>query len=92
MATLKRRSEPSGSRSRADASSHNGAFPRFGWRLPTMTIRSVIERDGHFAHGGNSDDSAETWIESGFDADGVEEWLGLGASIPAWPATSPTLE
>lgn len=40
-----------------------------------MTIRDVIERHGHFAHGGNPDDAAETWAESGFEADEVEEWL-----------------
>jgi hypothetical protein len=40
-----------------------------------MTVREVIERHGHFAHGGNPDDAAETWVESGFEADEVEEWL-----------------
>jgi hypothetical protein len=40
-----------------------------------MTIRDVIERHGHFDHGGNPDDAAETWTESGFEADEVEEWL-----------------
>ncbi len=40
-----------------------------------MTIRDVIERHGHFAHGGNPDDTAETWAESGFSADEVDEWL-----------------
>lgn len=40
-----------------------------------MTIREVIERHGHFAHGGNPADTAETWAESGFEADEVEEWL-----------------
>jgi hypothetical protein len=39
------------------------------------TIRQVIERHGRFAHGGNPDDAAETWAESGFEADQVEEWL-----------------
>jgi hypothetical protein len=39
--------------------SHDGPFLRFGWRLPTMTIRDVIERHGHFAHGGNPDLEAE---------------------------------
>jgi hypothetical protein len=33
-----------------------------------MTIRDVIEKHGHFAHGGNPDDTAETWAESGFEA------------------------
>jgi len=40
-----------------------------------MTVRDVIERHGHFAHGGNPEDTAETWVESGFEADEVEEWL-----------------
>jgi hypothetical protein len=40
-----------------------------------MTIRDVIERHGHFAHGGNPDDAAETWAEVGFEADEVSEWL-----------------
>ena len=40
-----------------------------------MTIRDVIEKHGHFAHGGNPDDTAETWAESGFEADEVDEWL-----------------
>lgn len=40
-----------------------------------MTIRSVIESHGYFAHGGNPDDAAETWAESGFEAHEVEEWL-----------------
>jgi hypothetical protein len=40
-----------------------------------MTVREVIGRHGHFAHGGNPDDAAETWVESGFEADEVEEWL-----------------
>jgi hypothetical protein len=40
-----------------------------------MTIRDVVEAHGYFAHGGNPDDTAETWAESGFEADEVEEWL-----------------
>jgi hypothetical protein len=43
--------------------------------LAPMTIRDVIERHGHFAHGGNPDDTAETWAESGFEAPEVDEWL-----------------
>lgn len=39
------------------------------------TVRGVIERHGHFAHGGNPDDAAETWSESGFEAHEVDEWL-----------------
>lgn len=44
-------------------------------RIAGMTIRDVIERHGHFAQGGNPDDTAETWGESGFEADEVNEWL-----------------
>lgn len=40
-----------------------------------MTIRDVIEKHGHFAHGGNPDDTAEAWAEAGFEADEVGEWL-----------------
>jgi hypothetical protein len=40
-----------------------------------MTIRDVVEKHGHFAHGGNPDDTAETWAESGFEANEVDEWL-----------------
>ncbi len=40
-----------------------------------MTIRDVIEAHGHFAHGGNPDDAAETWAECGFEPHEVEEWL-----------------
>lgn len=39
------------------------------------TVRDVIEEHGHFAHGGNPDDAAETWSESGFEAHEVDEWL-----------------
>jgi hypothetical protein len=40
-----------------------------------MTIRGVIDKYGYFAHGGNPEDAAETWAESGFGADEVDEWL-----------------
>jgi 2-polyprenyl-6-methoxyphenol hydroxylase-like FAD-dependent oxidoreductase len=40
-----------------------------------MTIRDVIEAHGHFAHGGNPDDTTETWEACGFEAHEVEEWL-----------------
>lgn len=40
-----------------------------------MTIRNVIAQHGHFAHGGNVEDTAETWGESGFEAHEVDEWL-----------------
>ena len=40
-----------------------------------MTIRDVIESHGNFAHGGNPDDTAETWLDVGFDTHEVEEWL-----------------
>lgn len=39
------------------------------------TIRDVVESHGHFAHGGNPDDAAETWAESGFAGNEVDEWL-----------------
>lgn len=48
-----------------------------------MTIREVIERHGHFAHGGNSDDTAEAWAEAGFKADEVEEWLNARCLDPS---------
>ena len=56
---------------------------RLGWRLPTMTVRDVIERHGHFAHGGNPYDTAEVWIESGFEVDDVEEWLSARCFDPS---------
>jgi hypothetical protein len=40
-----------------------------------MDILGVIERHGHFAHGGNPADAAEVWAESGFEAHEVDEWL-----------------
>lgn len=48
-----------------------------------MTVRDVIERHGHFAHGGNPDDTAETWVEAGFEADEVEEWLNARCFDPS---------
>jgi hypothetical protein len=48
-----------------------------------MTIRDVIESHGHFAHGGNPDDATETWAESGFEADEVEEWLNARCFDPS---------
>lgn len=48
-----------------------------------MTIRDVIEAHGHFAHGGNPDDAAETWAESGFEAPEVEEWLNARCFNPS---------
>ena len=47
-----------------------------------MTIRAVIERQGHFAHGGNPDDTAETWAECGFEDSEVEEWLNARCFDP----------
>jgi hypothetical protein len=47
-----------------------------------MTVRDVIERHGQLAHGGNPCDTAETWIESGFEPDEVEEWLGARCFDP----------
>jgi len=40
-----------------------------------MTIRYVIERHGHFAHGGDPGDAAVAWAEAGFEAHEVDEWL-----------------
>jgi hypothetical protein len=48
-----------------------------------VTIRDVIESHGHFAHGGNPDDTAETWAESGFEAPEVEEWLSARCFNPS---------
>lgn len=47
-----------------------------------MTIRDVIERHGHFAHGGNPDDTAETWLECGFEAREADEWLSARCFDP----------
>ncbi|HWA55009.1 MAG TPA: hypothetical protein VG816_12650 [Solirubrobacterales bacterium] len=47
-----------------------------------MTVRDVIERHGHFAHGGNPDDTAEAWVEAGFEAHEVEEWLNARCFDP----------
>ena len=44
---------------------------------------------GHFAHGGNPDETAEAWSEAGFEADEVEEWLNARCFDPARLATSP---
>lgn len=44
-------------------------------RVRAMTIRDMIEAHGHFAHGGNPDDAAETWAEADFTAAEVDEWL-----------------
>ena len=40
-----------------------------------MTIRAVIESQGHFAHGGDPEDTAEAWAESGFE-DSRGGWSG----------------
>lgn len=48
-----------------------------------MTIRDIVERHGHFAHGGNPEDTAETWAESGFTADEVDRWLMARCFQPA---------
>lgn len=50
--------------------------------MTAMTIRDVIEAHGHFAHGGNPDDTAETWAESGFEAPEVQEWLNARCFDP----------
>jgi hypothetical protein len=48
-----------------------------------MTVREVIERHGHFAHAGNPDDTTQTWAESGFEADEVDEWLNARCFDPS---------
>jgi hypothetical protein len=48
-----------------------------------MTIRDAVEKHGHFAHGGNPDDAAEAWAESGFSADEVDEWLAARCFHPS---------
>jgi hypothetical protein len=48
-----------------------------------MTVREVIERHGHFAHGGDPDDTTETWAESGFEAHEVDEWLNARCFDPS---------
>lgn len=48
-----------------------------------MTVRDVIERQGHFAHAGNPDDAAEAWAEAGFEAHEVEEWLNARCFDPS---------
>ncbi|HWB70423.1 MAG TPA: hypothetical protein VG518_10650 [Solirubrobacterales bacterium] len=48
-----------------------------------MTVRQVIERHGHFAHGGNPDDTTETWEASGFEAHEVDEWLNARCFDPS---------
>jgi hypothetical protein len=48
-----------------------------------MTVRDVIERHGYFAHAGNPDDTAEAWVEAGFEAHEVEEWLNARCFDPS---------
>ncbi len=47
-----------------------------------MTIRDVIEKQGHFAHGGNPDDTVEAWAETGLEPGEVEEWLNARCFDP----------
>ncbi len=47
-----------------------------------MTVRDVIEHHGHFAHRGDPYTTAEAWIEAGFDAYEVEEWLNARCFDP----------
>lgn len=75
MATLERRGEPSGSQWRAETALRDGPFLRFGWRLPTAAVRAAVERHGRLAHSGNPYEAAEAWIEAGFEAQEVSEWL-----------------
>ena len=46
-----------------------------------MTICNVIERQGHFAHGGNPE-TAESWAECDFEGPEVEEWLNARCFDP----------
>ncbi|HEY7255748.1 MAG TPA: hypothetical protein VH476_03605 [Solirubrobacterales bacterium] len=48
-----------------------------------MMIRDVIERHGHFAHGGNPDDTTEAWLEAGFEPAEVDEWLNARCFDPS---------
>lgn len=48
-----------------------------------MTVREVIDRHGHFAHGGNPDDTTETWAESAFEGHEVDEWLNARCFDPS---------
>jgi hypothetical protein len=48
-----------------------------------MTIRAVIESHGHFAHGGSPNNTAETWVVSGFEAHEVDEWLNARCFDPS---------
>ncbi len=48
-----------------------------------MTVRDVIEHHGHFAHGGNPDETAEAWVEAGFEAHEVDEWLNARCFDPS---------
>ena len=47
-----------------------------------MTICNVVERQGHFAHGGNPAETAEAWAECGFEGPEVEEWLNARCFDP----------
>lgn len=48
-----------------------------------MTVRDVIEMHGHFAHGGDPYDTAEAWLEAGFEAHEVDEWLNARCFDPS---------
>lgn len=41
-------------------------------------ILAVVEQGGEWAHGGNPNQVAAEWYETGFTASQVEEWLGCG--------------
>lgn len=47
-----------------------------------MTVRGVIERHGHFAHGGDPYETMQAWIEAGFGAHEVDEWLNARCFDP----------
>jgi hypothetical protein len=45
-------------------------------------IQDVLERHGHFAHGGNPERAAEAWAKSGFEAPEVDAWLFSRCFVP----------
>lgn len=47
-----------------------------------MTIRDVLEKHGHFAHGGSPKDAADAWAASGFEAGEVDAWLFSRCFVP----------
>jgi hypothetical protein len=47
-----------------------------------MTIRTVVESHGHFAHRGDPDGTAKAWAKSGFEAHEVDRWLSARCFDP----------